>query len=101
MRPYHIQSPFYKAWVDLDSIQSIYDVQVLPDTCWDGNPPPAFFSIQFAFQDRTKLVETRATVGYGIRDPQEKEEKYKKVIEEIAEIRALHQRLVDAWKQPT
>lgn len=99
MKPYHIQSSFHRAWVDLESIQQIYDVQVLPDTHW-GNEwiAPALFSIQFAFQNATLTIHTFAGVDYGERDLVEKGKQFEKVRAEIKELQRAHDALVEAWK---
>lgn len=98
MNPYHIQSSFYQAWVDLDAIQAVYDVQVLNDTFWAYKElSPGMFSIQFAFQDNSKLVSTFTRVNYNERDPVKKEAMFAKVLAEIAELRKVHDELVRAW----
>jgi hypothetical protein len=98
MKPYHIHSPFYQAWVDLDSIQAIYDVQVLPDTHWmHGYVPAGMFSIQFAFQDNPKQVHTFKHVNYSEADSTKKSAMFQEVRDEIEGLRKAHDDLVQAW----
>lgn len=110
MKPYHIsktESP--GMWVDLEAIQTISDVYVAPEQFWIRSSyystlPPASFSIQFAFQNEPKVMETfERLTNFDYSELENEENRLKREYEivtierEIIEFKKMHEDLVAAW----
>lgn len=93
-------------WVDLESIQTISDVQVLSDRCWykSQNSSPhlqlALFSMQFAFRDSPQLI---TLYDEGINElasnqSEEHQTESARIRAKIQSFKDAHVALIEAWK---